>query len=118
MSRFDVISAWNRTDPDLESLEKETHIGFAMPDDAFWFHTDEPSIGKKVIAHPECQDIRLVVRDGDGRQSLDIEDYSDQPVLSVQASLPIGNLSIKSESRSDNLHGRIVSQRVLDEVRQ
>jgi hypothetical protein len=117
MSRADAISAWEGSDPELGSLEKETSLVFAMPDEEFRLHTDEPSVGRKIIAHSEASDIQLgVLLGGDRRASVCLEEHSGERVVAVQATLPVGVLSIKSQARANDRHSHVVSAKVLEGV--
>ena len=114
-----LVDAWNHEDPDLLPCEKETTIRFAKDEDLATIHTDEPGIGRRLIAHPESTISELTVRiNGEGsRRHVAPEDVRpDDAVVGLRCKLPVGALSVKHAPRKSNQHANVVSNKVFEEV--
>ena len=114
-----LVDAWDRADPALESEEKETTIRWAKPDEEAIIYTDEAGVGRRLIAHPESTVSAVNVLRGPDNSHHRVapeEVTDDDEVVGVKARLPVGALSIRSESRKSPQHAEVVSNRVLDMV--
>lgn len=115
MSPEEIIDAWERGDPALQSAEKETTIRWAKPDDEAVIHTDEAGIGRRLVAHDHATVEEVTVLDADDtrqRKSPVEVDDEDEPVA-IRCRLPIGGVTIGSSPRKTSQHADVVSDRVL-----
>lgn len=115
MSPEEIIDAWERGDPALQSAEKETTIRWAKPDDEAVIHTDEAGIGRRLVAHDHATVEEVTVLDADDtrqRKSPEEVDDEDEPVA-IRCRLPVGGVTIGSSPRKTSQHAAVVSARVL-----
>lgn len=105
-------------DPELTPAEKETSIRFSYGDDMADVFTAEPALVRRLLAHPERGDTRLVVAEGDARPSRTPAEYSGAPIVGVATELPVGVLKIGPQARNSDGHAQIVTRKHLGEVRE
>ena len=112
-----LVENWDREDPDLTPVEKETTFRFSKDDDLVHIHTDETGIGRRLIQHPDSI-LDQVTTLADGvRQHLDPQDVSDEhEIIGLRCRLPIGALSVRSSPRKATGHSHVVASRVLRET--
>ena len=84
-------------DPNLYPEEKETSIWFSRSDDRATVHTDEASLTRRLLAHPEAEPIptNMTIRDGN--------------VMSFYGTVPVGCLKVLSNPRESGGHYSVVS---------
>jgi len=115
MTPEDLVEAWDRGDPALESGEKETTIRWAKPDAEAVVHTDEAGVGRRVIVHPESTVEAVNVLRGETYERLAPEDVGeDDEVVGVTCRLPVAAVLIKSRARTNAQHAAAVSDAVLE----
>lgn len=108
-------AAFDRDDSQLTPAEKETTFRFARDQDRVEFYTAEAGLGRRLIAHPASVVDGAVVEDEGARPTRAPEDVEpDDQVVGVLGSLPIGALSIKTDTRENDQHAAVVSPRVFD----
>ena len=115
MSPEEIIDAWERGDPALQSVEKETTIRWAKPDDEAVIHTDEAGIGRRLLAHDHATVEEVTVLDADDtrqRKSPEEVDDEDEPVA-IRCRLPVGAVTVGSSPRKTSQHADVVTKRVL-----
>lgn len=114
VDRDALVAAFDREDPRLEPLEKETTFRFARDESVVTFFTAESGVGRRLIAHPEVVLDAVVLMDEDRRPSVDpAEVTADEDIVGVRGTLPVGALSIKASARKSDQHAQIVSNRVF-----
>jgi len=98
-----------RVDAQLRKSERETGIDFFQTDQRFTITTYSPSIARSLLKHGEAT-IEWVYATDEGRIKTP-EDLVDQDVTieGVQATLPVGSLTIKGTVRSTNTDSDIVT---------
>lgn len=105
-------------DAQLTPAEKETTIRFAKDQDRARIATAESGLMRRVLAHPESAVVSIDTLDGNVRErGKDIDDYSGGDVVGVVATIPVGALQVKLSSRQSSQHAKIVTDRVLGEVK-
>ena len=115
MNPEEIIDAWERGDPALQSVEKETTIRWAKPDDEAVIHTDEAGIGRRLLAHDHATVEEVTVLDADDtrqRKSPEEVDDEDEPVA-IRCRLPVGAVTVGSSPRKTSQHADVVTKRVL-----
>jgi len=105
-------------DPDLQPAEKETSIQFAWGDDMADVFTAEPALVRRLLAHPERGETRLIVADGEARPALEPTEHSGEPITGVTTEIPVGVLKIGPEARSSSGHAEIVTRKHLREAQE
>jgi hypothetical protein len=112
-----LLAAFEREDPALAPVEKETSLRFARDQDRARFFTAEAGVGRRLLAHKHTQVEEVVVREGAARvgDAPDSVDEDDQ-VVGVRGTLPIGTLSIRRDPRQNDQHAAVVTKRVLREA--
>jgi len=113
-SLLDAVEA----DPELQPAEKETSIRFAWGDDMAEVFTAEPALVRRLLAHPERGDTRLIVADGDDRPALEPVEHSGEPITGVTTEIPVGVLKIGPDARASGGHAEIVTRKHLREARE
>lgn len=103
-------------DPKLTPDEKETNIRFSWGDDMADVFTAEPALVRRLLAHPERGDTRLIVADGEARPALEPMEHSGEPITGVTTEIPVGVLKIGPDGRSSGGHAEIVTRKHLREV--
>jgi hypothetical protein len=96
--------------------EKETTIRFAWGDECASVFSAEPGIMRRLLAHPERRDTRLVLTDGEARPTVTPEEYAGLPISGVTTELPVGVLKIQPTARTTGGHATIVTREHLSEV--
>lgn len=114
VDRDDLAAAFDREDPRLEPLEKETTFRFARDESVVTFFTAESGVGRRLIVHPEVVLEAVVLMDENRRPTVDpAEVTADEDVVGVRGRFPVGALSIKASPRKNDQHAQIVSNRVF-----
>lgn len=117
---YDAVEA----DPNRGTVAKETGITFSRPDDRAKVNTAEPSLMRRLLAHPEFE-LRSYETSSDNGSKADYknvsaETYEEQahdarkPVYSVHGTIPIGCLKVSATARSSTGHAEVVSASVLE----
>jgi hypothetical protein len=111
-----VREAAGRDDPDLNPFEKETVFRFSSPDDRVEFYSAEASLIRRLVAHPESDIESVTVREDDRRLDRDLDEVTtDDHVVGVRGSLPVGVLLIKHAPRESGGHANVVTPQVFAE---
>lgn len=120
VDREALLDAFDTDDPKLRPEEKETTLAFARDEDRIRFFTAEAGVGRRLLAHPAAVLDEVVVEgEWDKRPARDPAEISEgEHVVGVRGTLPVGALLIKSRLRQSEQHAAIVSDRVLDEVKE
>jgi hypothetical protein len=112
-------------DPALLPEEKETQIRWAADEGKARIHTDEGSIIRRLLHHPEFTVGELTVVDTTGGprdlhhvqvdKGTDLCDVQVPAgvVTGVRGSIPIGAITVQNCTRDGNQHYKAVSRRVL-----
>lgn len=103
-------------DDRLLPQEKETTVTFAWGDDYADVFTAEPSLMRRLLAHPERRGTSLTLIDGDKRPTVTPEEYSEGAITGVATELPVGVLKIQPTPRTTGGHANIVTREHLSEV--
>jgi hypothetical protein len=85
-----------RSDPGLTTEEKETLIGFSNADDRLRIHSEQASIVKWLIGHPEYQE--------DSRRE------KDGTVYATTGTLPVGVLKLKVNARQSSMPSDVIGK--------
>lgn len=85
-----------KADPALSPLERETNITFSVADDKTRVSSEEASIIRWLLEHPEYEE-------EDRREH-------DDDVVFITGKLPIGCLMLKGKPRKSNHHSRITGE--------
>lgn len=118
----DLIDAV-KSDPNRETVEKETAIYFSKPDDRITVNTAERALMRRLLSHPEFVLDRYETSHGGKAdyQSVTAAEYAERgghdarkPVYSVTGTMPIGVLKIAASSRKSTGHADVISAGVLD----
>jgi len=109
-----VAEAPNRT-PE----EKETAINFSKPDDRMSVHSEERSVVKRLLAHPDFEIEIIQQATNDDVYTIDSDDLADEfdgrrKTVAVTGSMPIGTLWIKASPRQNTRHSLLVSDTASD----
>jgi hypothetical protein len=99
-----------RADPDLDPAERETSIGWDGEADYADVYTEERGVMLSILRSPVARIHSLRVSDGDRfGATVPVDEYSAGDVTGVRATVPIGAVLIKSQARSTNRRGQVVS---------
>jgi hypothetical protein len=99
-----------REDPDLTPLEKETSIHFSKGDDDADVFTAERGLTRRLLAHELFTVDTILLKDGSRSDSIQSLDASEDVVVGVQGTLPIGCLKVRASTRSHKYgHAPVVS---------
>jgi len=113
MSPEEIADLWRRGDPGLQSVEKETVIRWAKPDEEAVVHTDERGPGRRLIKHPHSTVEELNVLRGEEYTTLGPEEVDeDDEVVGARLRLPIGALKVRRTPRDHAQHAVVVSDRI------
>ena len=113
MSPEEIADLWRRGDPGLQSVEKETVIRWAKPDEEAVVHTDERGPGRRLIKHPHSTVEELNVLRGEEYTTLEPEEVDeDDEVVGARLRLPIGALKVRRTPRDHAQHAVVVSDRI------
>lgn len=103
----------DRVDTDLKRAEQETGIDWFNPDDRFTLTTYSVTVVRSVLKHDEARLNWVYVTDStelSGRvDNVAAVVDSDAMVEGIQATLPIGCLSIKGVARENDRDSKVVS---------
>lgn len=116
---FDVEAALENVTEDgtLSPLEKETAIHFSKNNDDATIYTAEAGLMRRFLAHPAASTVALTVRDGDARPAISPSNYDGGEIVGVEATLPVGGLTVPLQPRKSGQHAEVVTDRVFDRFR-
>lgn len=106
-----------REDRELAPIEKETTLRFAKRDKHASVYTAEAGLARRLLAHPHAEIKSVTVADGDARRDVPLGSTDGADIVGVRASVDVGVLSIRSTPRQSRQHAAIVSERVLERLR-
>jgi len=89
-----------REDPDLAPAEKEVTLRGAKDQDHLRVHSDLPVVNDYLLEHPSAEIIDRREKDGD--------------VVTVEAEIPIGLLTLSNKPRKSDYYGDVVSSSELE----
>ena len=98
-----------REDPDLTPAEKETALRFAKDEDRATVFTAEAGLTRRLLAHAEFAVEEVVLADGSHAPHVEALDASEDAVVGVRGTLPVGCLKVRASSRSPGGHARMVT---------
>lgn len=117
--RDDLLDAIT-TDTTRKPFERETRFSWSGGTNAADIHTAERSLMRRLLSHPEFELDWFECRNGDrGSRAVYVhemaEEWDGEDVLSINGTIPIGCVSLKSSPRKADSHARVVSRKVLED---
>mgnify|MGYP007020454544 CR=1 FL=1 len=105
----DVLEAV-REDPDLVPMEKETTFRFAKDQDRAQVFTAERGLTRRLLTHELFHTDAVLLADGSTVDSVDSLHATEDTIVGVRGTIPIGALKVKASTRADKSgHARVVS---------
>lgn len=104
-------------DPDLSGSEKETTISMYGDDKRFTIYSAKPTIVKSLLKHDFFEmEWARVMADGNSTEVDTIEELESEEgnIVSIEGTLPVGTLTVKSKPRANNHQSSIVSTEGVD----
>ena len=116
-SRGDELVERVAPDPDLKLKERETTFSFADDEDRARVHSASPAVVRRLLAHDEVSIRSATLHDGEGVETVDGDTLRDTgaDIVSVRGTLPVGCLSVRTNSRKSDQSSKVVSDKVLRE---
>lgn len=116
-SREDLLQM-TRADPNLTPQERETTVGFAVDEERARVYTEEAALIRRLLSHRAVSIDGLGIHSEGVTRSHPLEEAlrvvgPGDLVVQLRGRMPLGYLSIKSESRANNRHAAVVSEEVL-----
>ena len=111
-----LLQATYRVDPALSPSERETIFRFAADDDAVAFFTEEPGIGRRLIAHPHTTVSAVRVLQAGATHRKRPTEYEEGDIVAVRGEAPVGVLKVGKSPRTTGGPAEVVSKDVLTEV--
>lgn len=103
--------------PNLGGAEKETTISMYGDSKKYTIFSAKPTIVRSLLKHEHFEfDWAVVANNGSTERLMDIDTLreSDGEIVSIEGSMPIGTLTVKSKPRSNNHQSSIVSWKTID----
>lgn len=107
---FDLVGR----DPGLGATERETNVTWNTDEDDAWFHTDEPAVIRRLLAHPHVTLVDITVYAGTTEKGAPKVEYYDTieeacdrarsveegRISGLRGRMPIGLLTVKKKPRN------------------
>lgn len=103
--------------PNLGGAEKETTISMYGDGKEYSIFSAKPTIIKSLLKHDHFEfNWAVVANNGRNEQVIDIDSLreSDGEIVSVEGSMPVGTLTVKSKPRANNHQSSIVTWETID----
>lgn len=103
--------------PNLGGAEKETTISMYGDSKEYTIFSAKPTVVRSLLKHDHFEmDWAVVANDGRTERVLELDDLrkSDGEIVSIEGSMPVGTLTVKSKPRANNHQSSIVSWETID----
>lgn len=103
--------------PNLGGAEKETTISMYGDSKEYKIFSAKPTIVRSLLKHDHFEfDWAVVANNGSTERVLDIDSLreSEGEIVSIEGSMPVGTLTVKSKPRANNHQSSIVSWETID----
>lgn len=117
---YDDLRDSLESDPDRESMEKETAIQTTKVDDYLRVYTAQRSLMNRFLAHPKFELVGYETTTGDGGyKNVSAEQYEAdghdgrKPVYAIRGTMPIGVLRIGPKGRQSDVKSEMVTDEYI-----
>lgn len=103
--------------PNLGGAEKETTISMYGDSKEYTIFSAKPTVVRSLLKHDHFEmDWAVVASDGQTERVLGLEALreSEGEIVSIEGSMPVGTLTVKSKPRANNHQSSIVSWETID----